>query len=745
MKFLDLNEGPNDPGIFKAIFLAGGPGSGKSYASKKLGLSAHGLKSINSDEAFEYLLQKNDMDMDPSTIASEPAQELRGKAKQLTDLKKQGFLAGRLGVVIDGTAKDPNKILNMKASLEELGYETAMVFVNTGLRTAMQRNLNRKRSVPGSVVADAHKQVQSVLPKLRDEFADNFVEINSDTPDTFDRDIADANKFVNSFMSTPLNSKAKQWVNSAQLDKVSEADADDMKFAHDSDVDIPRDKMPQIQFKHLKDKFRVVRGRLALDKIKPSQSQRVPGLVQNVIDDMYSGRMKAKPLIVDKQGYLVNGHHRLDALKHMGAEKTDVIMVDAKLQDLIDDFSHTASDAFAEEQDHKLLDKPTPTVKQLALKHDVDITRIRAELEKGIKVELEHTSDPKIAKEIALDHINELPDYYTRLATVEENVSFVKPQFDVEWEEANRYDFLDKLGQQGWEELAKTGKAVTVTKNNVKKIGNTGADGSETLDDLEPDKVARLKTAMKSGTVEMPIVMKQPNGELELIAGNTRLIGLINTVGKATVWYIDASKLEENVADGKTVEEGPKDFGDMKLDAKGKQDSIDYFYKDHAPSMGKPVKAGKLGSHDIVTVTKSPTTLMFLVDANDSAVFYVGFEKYQDGVAIGNVRSNGTVKATDVYAYLVKKYGKLYSDKHQTPSGRKIWDNLPKYTKLKVTDVGDRLMATENFADVEEGNKAQLGIPANATDAELRKARKAGGKKGQRAHWLLNMRKGNKK
>jgi hypothetical protein len=202
-------------------------------------------------------------------------------------------------------------------------------------------------------------------------------------------------------------------------------------------------------------------------------------------------------------------------------------------------------------EDNKLLDKPTPTVKQLALKHDVDINRICAELMKGIKVELEHTSDPEIAKEIALDHINELPDYYTRLATVEENVSFVKPQFDVEWEEADRYDFLYKLGQQGWEELAKTGKAVTVTKNSVKKIGNTGADGSETLDDLEPDKVARLKTAMKSGTVEMPIVMKQPNGELELIAGNTRLIGLINTVGKATVWYIDASKLEENFADGK--------------------------------------------------------------------------------------------------------------------------------------------------------------------------------------------------
>lgn len=46
---------------------------------------------------------------------------------------------------------------------------------------------------------------------------------------------------------------------------------------------------------------------------------------------------------------------------------------------------------------------------------------------------------------------------------------------------------------------------------------------------------------------------------------------------------------------------------------------------------------------------------------------------------------------------------------------------------------------------VEEGNKAQMGIPANASDSELKSIRSKGGKKGQRAHWLLNMRKGNKK
>ena len=131
--------------------------------------------------------------------------------------------------------------------------------------------------------------------------------------------------------------------------------------------------------------------------------------------------------------------------------------------------------------------------------------------------------------------------------TMIEGVSYADPQFDVEWEEANRYPYLEKLGPEGWEELAKNGRAVRVTKDSVKKIGNTGADGSESLDNLEPEKVARLKQAMDSGTVEMPIVVKQPDGSLELIAGNTRLIGLISTQGEAQVWLVDASTLTEGV------------------------------------------------------------------------------------------------------------------------------------------------------------------------------------------------------
>lgn len=129
--------------------------------------------------------------------------------------------------------------------------------------------------------------------------------------------------------------------------------------------------------------------------------------------------------------------------------------------------------------------------------------------------------------------------------SVTEEVNYSQPQFDVEWEEANRYPYLEKLGKDGWEKLAKTGRVVRVNKDNIKQIGNTGADGSESLDDLEPDKVARLKQAIDAGTIEMPIVVKQPDGSYDLVAGNTRLIGLISTHSEAKVWLVDASKLEE--------------------------------------------------------------------------------------------------------------------------------------------------------------------------------------------------------
>ena len=83
-QYTQVNEGVNDPAIFKAVFLAGGPGSGKSFVVGKTGLTALGLKLINSDPAFENLLKKAGLGLTPDDMFSPKGQDVRIGAKKLT-------------------------------------------------------------------------------------------------------------------------------------------------------------------------------------------------------------------------------------------------------------------------------------------------------------------------------------------------------------------------------------------------------------------------------------------------------------------------------------------------------------------------------------------------------------------------------------------------------------------------------------------------------------------------------------
>jgi len=156
-----LNEGVNDPGIFKAVFLAGGPGSGKSFIVGRTALTSFGMRVVNSDPAFERALDKAGLDKgNPDDIFSDLGQQVRGKAKALTAMQQAGYMRGRLGLVVDGTGKDYDKIKKQKVKLEAMGYETAMIFVNTDLDTALNRNRLRARSLPDNEVESMWKGVQ---------------------------------------------------------------------------------------------------------------------------------------------------------------------------------------------------------------------------------------------------------------------------------------------------------------------------------------------------------------------------------------------------------------------------------------------------------------------------------------------------------------------------------------------------------------------------------------------------------
>ena len=131
--------------------------------------------------------------------------------------------------------------------------------------------------------------------------------------------------------------------------------------------------------------------------------------------------------------------------------------------------------------------------------------------------------------------------------------AFVKPQFDVEWEEAERYPEFVKIGKEEWIKLAKKGKAVEIT--DASDIENTDAADPDSFKDLDPAKQKRSLTQLEKGNVEMPIIAVYSDGYKELIGGNTRLTAMMARDGKATVWQFEVpdevAELAENFADGK--------------------------------------------------------------------------------------------------------------------------------------------------------------------------------------------------
>jgi len=91
LKFKELiDEGVNDPAIFKAVFLAGGPGSGKSFIVGRTALTAHGFRVVNSDDAFEKSMKDAGLEMNPENIFSDQGQAARKGAKVLTGKRRLG-------------------------------------------------------------------------------------------------------------------------------------------------------------------------------------------------------------------------------------------------------------------------------------------------------------------------------------------------------------------------------------------------------------------------------------------------------------------------------------------------------------------------------------------------------------------------------------------------------------------------------------------------------------------------------
>ena len=222
LRKLILSEGVEDPSIFKAIFLAGGPGSGKSTIVKKLvDPGRYGLKLVNVDAAFELFLKKSedeslglDMSLDtPETRSSR--MKVFNKARSLTKKKQKNYIDGRLGLVIDGTGGSFNVIKKQKERLEALGYDTFMLYVDTSLEVSKSRNIKRGEDGGRRLRDDDLQRSWSAVNKNRESyqelFQDDIIIIDGDRFDS--KQLDSGEKKVKAFISNlPRKPTALDWM-----------------------------------------------------------------------------------------------------------------------------------------------------------------------------------------------------------------------------------------------------------------------------------------------------------------------------------------------------------------------------------------------------------------------------------------------------------------------------------------------------------------------------------------------------
>jgi shikimate kinase len=350
-----LEEGVNDPAIFKAVFLAGGPGSGKSFIVGKTGLVNIGMKLVNSDDEFERRLKNAGLDKsNPDDIYSPQGQALRGKAKKTTKNKQDMYITGRLGLVIDGTGKDADKMVRQRKQLEDLGYDTAMIFVDTDLETSMLRNKKRDRKLPDAEVKTMWKEVQSNKKRFKSLFGKNFAIVDNTDQGSKEANLKLADretlvaykKMVKFANAKPTKETAKNWIENEKsrrgIKEAVELDEFKMKIPGEKEtMGIVRDKMPQVAekdypefFKYLKENgAKLSKKKISAEDLKPIQKEFAKIGVEKSMAKLGG---KNKPLISSADKYIIDGHHRwLAVLNSTPKAKMDVIEVNMPMKKLL--------------------------------------------------------------------------------------------------------------------------------------------------------------------------------------------------------------------------------------------------------------------------------------------------------------------------------------------------------------------------------------------------------------------------
>lgn len=192
-----LTEGIHDKGIFKACFMAGHPGAGKSYVLNKVKSGSVEPRWVNTDKLFLDIFPEFKKNWEKNWG------KINVKVKTISKNQLALYINSMLPLAVDGTSNSVSVILRRKGLLESFGYDTSMLFVNTSLETALERASKRERPVPPEFIEQAYEQINKAKSFYKQTFH-NWYEVPNDNEQLTDEVILKAFKNTTGFYNGPI-------------------------------------------------------------------------------------------------------------------------------------------------------------------------------------------------------------------------------------------------------------------------------------------------------------------------------------------------------------------------------------------------------------------------------------------------------------------------------------------------------------------------------------------------------------
>ena len=574
-----VTEGVNDPHIFKCIFLFGPMGAGKSTVARPL-LSHTGLRSVNLDNFNELFVKKGQV---PTGHLSPDQLE---KSWQLTQTQQKSFIDSRLGVIIDGSGRNPDTAIGVIEKLMPLGYEFMMIFVNVSEATSIARQQSRAekqkqqwgagRQVDPTLAKNTYAQVQKMLGKYSAYFGpQKFVYVdNENTPD-----LEPAEKKVDAFLRAPITQpEAIEWIQSQKGgQQVAQKQQQLAKAQKSRDQALTQFKKSPLNPKFAKQG--VAEGGYThgfADPNAPSLGRRGREEDEYHVPDPVAPEynIKVNGEVINRQPFANRAEALAWAKRAVAAGKLDPKTAKLSPINYVSEFATSGSDEGpgddpykypkprhykrsidyfgqfeADHFDHEDFNDATGTFKGYWGNDQIAYFKFDNPQRSG-------SEDP------GMGWYYEPQNEGVREGS--QKINWVKPNFNFEWHEVEEQSRMKQVpddvrqyyqkhfpNKDAWLKAVQNGKAVVVPPDHAYEIRNAPFDKASLQKVLAPTghegpigpaKEKRVNDLFDKGQVEMPIILKTSQG-LWLIGGKTRL-GTANYVKglPAKVWLISGEQ-----------------------------------------------------------------------------------------------------------------------------------------------------------------------------------------------------------